>query len=103
MKIERWNKSFGKSAIDRLLKLQSPGERSLSEYDLREALMNPHFYVFVARDDEGSGEIVGMSTIFLQRNLARWIAEIHDVVVDEEYRGQGIGEALTVAVMNTAW
>lgn len=38
--------------------------------------------------------MVGMATIFFQRNIARYIAEVHDVVVDECYRGKGIGDAL---------
>ena len=43
-----------------------------------------------------------MATVFFQRNLARWIAEIHDVVVDKEQRRRGIGELLTKRLMDTA-
>ncbi len=87
-----------------LLRQQSPGDRALTDDDIREALSNPNFYLFVAVDDLGSfpHNYLGMGSIFFQRNLARWIAEIHDVVVDEPQRGRHIGETLTKKLIDTA-
>ncbi len=70
--------------------------------DLEQALCNSLFYLFVASDSERSDDYVGMATIFFQRNIARWIGEIHDVVVDEQMRGRGIGKILTRKLMHTA-
>lgn len=83
--------------INRLIPQQSLGtHRSLSNYDLQQALGNPNFRLYIALDDTRPAheQIVGMASIFFQRNLTRWIAEVHDVVVDECYRGQGIGRML---------
>ena len=50
-------------------------------------------YLFVARDR--GGRIVGSLTLVLYCIPTRLEGTIHDVVVDEAARGQGIGEALT--------
>lgn len=91
---------FSEADVNHLLAQQSPGVRHIDAKDLQEALSNPHFYFLAALNDNCA--YMGMATIFFQRNLARWIAEIHDVVVDEQYRGMGIGKDLTIATMNTA-
>lgn len=43
-----------------------------------------------------------MATIFFQRTLSGWIAEIHDVVVDKNHRGKGVGEQLMRKLLETA-
>lgn len=91
---------FSEADVNHLLAQQSPGVRHIDAKDLQEALSNPHFYFLAALND--NCDYMGMATIFFQRNLARWIAEVHDVVVDEQYRGMGIGKDLTIATMNTA-
>lgn len=56
--------------------------------------------VFVARDREG--RIVGTTTLVtfpLATGIRAWI---HDVVVDEQVRGRGIGLALTEAALKEA-
>lgn len=100
------DKPFDEKEINRLLAQQSPGtiQRTIEDGELREALSNPLFFMFVAveRDEASIKRYLGMATIFFQRNIARWIAEIHDVVVDEAFRGHKIGEALTKKLMETA-
>jgi ribosomal protein S18 acetylase RimI-like enzyme len=94
--------NFDLKNINELLAQQSPGDkRGLEADEVQEALANPFFHFFVATES-GSEEYVGMATIFFQRNLARWIAEIHDVVVDKERRGHGFGEALVKKLLETA-
>jgi ribosomal protein S18 acetylase RimI-like enzyme len=86
--------------INRLLQQQSPGTaKTISSLDLTEALKNPNFCLLVAKSPVKEREIVGMATVFLQRNLARWMAEIHDVVVDQQERGQGVGESLVQSLL----
>lgn len=90
--------------INRLFAQQSPGskDRTITMDDLKQALGNPLFYLFVASDSEQPDDYVGMATIFFQRNIARWIGEIHDVVVDEHARERGIGEKLARELLDTA-
>lgn len=57
-----------------------------------------NFTVFIVRHvDQPEGEFIGTATVFFRDLfLSGWIAEIHDVVVDEEkYRRQGYGRLLT--------
>lgn len=91
-------------SINRLLSQQSPSnkKREISKDDLMQALSNPLFHLLVISDSEKPDYYIGMATIFFQRNLARWIGEIHDVVVDEQARGRGLGEKLVKELMGTA-
>jgi len=57
--------------------------------------------VLVARD-ASSGAIVGTLTLVVFRIPTALRAWIEDVVVDESARGQGVGEALTVAACRIA-
>lgn len=57
--------------------------------------------LFIARD-AATGNIVGMATLVLYRVPTGLRGYIEDVVVDEQARGQGIGEALTRACLDAA-
>jgi len=50
--------------------------------------------LFVARDAQQNGEIVGTLTLVLFRTPTGRKAWIEDVVIDEAARGQGAGEGL---------
>lgn len=93
-------------AINNLLVQQSASRtaESLSEPELQECLENKNFHVAIAVDTTRRypEDIIGMATIFFQRNPGKWIAEIHDVVVDQNYRGQGIGRNITSALIEKA-
>lgn len=74
---------------------------SLQEDDVKELMSRPDTFVFVAKDKSGS--IVG--TITLISNLkfgTRRQTWFEDLVVDDTYRGRGIGKALTQAAMQKA-
>ncbi len=90
-------------AVNRLLaKLNDSGKtQAITQEQLRESFQNYLFDIVFAEDDAKNypEKVVGMATIFFQRNLQRWTAEIHDVVVDETYRGQGIGKQLMMALI----
>jgi ribosomal protein S18 acetylase RimI-like enzyme len=55
---------------------------------------------YVARDDNGS--IIGVSTLAMFPIPTSWRAWVEDVIVDESARGEGVGEALTSAMINAA-
>jgi ribosomal protein S18 acetylase RimI-like enzyme len=100
------NSDFSVGGINNLLAQQSPGEteRTLQAEDLGNlVLCNSLFHLLVAVLKDESGErYVGMGTIFFQCNLARWIAEIHDVVVDENFRGLHLGEKIIKSLLDVA-
>jgi ribosomal protein S18 acetylase RimI-like enzyme len=68
---------------------------------LRELLAAPLTYLLVARPDDG-GDVLGMLTLLLYRIPTGFRGWIHDVVVDGDARGRGIGEALTLEALRIA-
>src|SRR5258708_60277 len=62
-----------------------------AEAQLADLVGRDDTYLLVARDEE----IVGALTLVVYRIPTRLDAVIHDVVVDDSARGQGVGEALT--------
>ncbi len=58
--------------------------------------------VFIARDPQQGGKILGSLTLVAFRIPTGVRAWIEDVVVDEAARGQGIGEMLTRAALERA-
>lgn len=71
---------------------QIPGKEQLQEIADNDAL-------FIARDSENEGKIVGSLTLVIFRIPTGIRAWIEDVVVDGAARGKGIGEALTRAAL----
>lgn len=66
---------------------------------LKEIVKDEKLVVMVARDGE---KIVGMATLITSKTLSGFDGEIDDVVVDEKYRGKGLGEKLMTAVIDQA-
>lgn len=87
-------------ALVRLLPQVSSTAPPPTRDGIAELLRREGHYLLVARDDGGT--IVGSLTLIVYRMVARLRATIHDVVVDEAARGQGVGEALTVAAQRLA-
>ena len=94
MKIERITEPLDDvlAALARLLPQLSPGRTGPSHGELAEIAAAPGTVLLVARDDD---VIVGTLTLLLYRLPAGFRGWIHDVVVDEDARGRGVGEALT--------
>jgi ribosomal protein S18 acetylase RimI-like enzyme len=64
----------------------------LSMDHLDKVLSNPQTVVLVIRDNK---KIIGTGTLIWNSILTDKFAFLEDVVVDEAYRGQGLGENLT--------
>lgn len=88
-------------AVRRLLPLLSRSAPAPTRRELSEITDSPATTLFVARDGEG-GPIVGTLTLAIFRIPTAVRAWIEDVIVAEEARGQGCGEALTRAAIATA-
>jgi GNAT superfamily N-acetyltransferase len=85
--------------ITSLLKQQSPWTKVPSRQEVEQALQNTLFHLLVLQEND---EYLGMGSIFFQRNLSHWMAEVHDVVVDEKYRGAGYGRIVMNGILDTA-
>jgi ribosomal protein S18 acetylase RimI-like enzyme len=68
--------------------------------ELGEVVSSPATDLFIALDDGGT--IIGMSTLVAFRIPTGMRAWIEDVTVDEAGRGQGVGTALTRAMLDRA-
>lgn len=77
--------------INRLI-LQLSVEASIfSLEDLKDILCQPNLIFLVAKDGE---RIIGMGLLFLFKKSQGLNATIENVVIDEQYRGQGVGKRL---------
>jgi len=56
-------------------------------------------YVSIIRKDK---KIVGMGWIFPRQTLLRTQAVVEDMIVDEEYRGRGLGEKILINLLKWA-
>ena len=59
--------------------------------DLREIISDKHAHMAVAKDGT---RIVGMATLYILQKIGMRSGQIEDVVVDNSYRGQGLGEKI---------
>ncbi len=90
------------SALGRLLPQLSPSYGPPSRAELEEMVASRASILFVARDRERGGAIVGSLTLVLFRIPSGVRAWIEDVVVDAGSRNRGVGEALSRAALRRA-
>src|SRR3989344_7253890 len=76
-----------------------PSEYSASITELRSITEDNDVALVVALD---SGKIVGMATLYIITKFSKRNGHVEDVVVDGEYRGQGLGEKIMQALINLA-
>ena len=101
IRIERLTESSDRAAQD-LTVLGSQLHTEPCVYtttELEALLAERNIIMMVARDGE---RIVGMATLYVIQKVGESISYIEDVVVSEEYRGQGIGERLMRALIGAA-
>lgn len=89
------------AAMARLLPLLSSSAEAPGLAELADIVSSPATTLLVARDGPG-GPIVGTLTLAVFRIPSGIRAWIEDVVVAEEARGKGCGEALTRAALKAA-
>jgi ribosomal protein S18 acetylase RimI-like enzyme len=88
-------------AVGRMLPLLSRSAPPPTAAEVAEIVSSPTTTLFVARHDE-DGPIVGTLTLAIFRIPSGVRAWIEDVIVAEEARGQGCGEALSRAALEAA-
>ena len=84
--------------IDTLLHILSPKAPEVKADRLKHLLEDEHFKLFVAEAD--NGEISGMLTLTGCPALSYMKWWIEDVIVDDRFRGQGMGRALVRAAVS---
>jgi ribosomal protein S18 acetylase RimI-like enzyme len=88
-------------AVARLMPLLSRSAAPPSLAEVAEIVASPATTLFLARDGQ-DGPIVGILTLAVFRIPSGVRAWIEDVIVAEEARGQGCGEALNRAALEAA-
>jgi ribosomal protein S18 acetylase RimI-like enzyme len=99
LEIRRYSKRIFK-AVNHLLPQLDPGAEFLKEVDLKFILKSPGTHLFAVITDEK--EITGILLAVIYRIPSGTKFWIEDVVVDEAYRGRGIGKKLMVHAMEYA-
>src|SRR3989344_1477628 len=77
----------------------NPSEHEASLSELQAIISDKNVALIVAMDD---GKIVGMATLYIITKFSKRNGHVEDVVVDGEYRGQGLGEKIMQALINLA-
>lgn len=90
------------AAFDRLMPQLNAHHPAPTRAELEAILQSGASRLFLAAEPDAQGEIVGALTLVVFRTPGGVHAWIEDVVVDEAYRGRGIGKALTCAAMQRA-
>lgn len=70
--------------------------------DLIAMTESPHSIVFLAYASGSGKQVIGSATLALFQTPTGWHGWIEDVIVDQEARRQGIGQALTRACIKKA-
>jgi len=89
-----------REAITRFLRQLTAKERQITEADLEALIASENSHLFVAVDD--TGNLAGMITVGIYQAPTGRKGWIEDVVVDEAYRGQGLGKQLTLHAIGFA-
>jgi ribosomal protein S18 acetylase RimI-like enzyme len=89
-------------AFNRLVPQLSSSAVPPSRQEIQWMVDSDSSIVFIARDPDNGGKILGSLTLIVFRIPTGVRAWIEDVVVDEAARGKGAGESLTRAALDEA-
>jgi ribosomal protein S18 acetylase RimI-like enzyme len=90
------------AALARLVPQLSSSVAPPAREAVAEMVTSPAIVQLIARDPEREGQIVGTLTLAMFRIPTGLRAWIEDVIVDNESRGKGVGEALVRAALEKA-
>ena len=88
--------------VKELLSQLTSAKLSFSIRDLERIVASQNSILLAAYDKEFENQIVGILTLVLIDIPTGLLARIEDVVVDEAFRGKGIGEMITCAAIERA-
>jgi ribosomal protein S18 acetylase RimI-like enzyme len=90
------------AAIQRLIPQLTTNKEPPGWDELTDLVNSESSTLLIARHSDENGHIVGMLTLVIYRVPTGLRSIVEDVVVDEEMRGQGIGEALMLQAIELA-
>ncbi|HUQ84737.1 MAG TPA: GNAT family N-acetyltransferase [Candidatus Limnocylindrales bacterium] len=101
--IELLTKFSSKDAknIKRLATRLGSNYQPLTDKDLKDIISSPTTYLFIARESQKK-ELIGMATLAIYRIPYVKKANFDDLIVDDKYRGNGIGQQLVEKILLTA-
>ena len=83
-----------------LQQLRENSEEHKTSAEELSAIVADNNIVFIVAKD--GARIIGMASLYMMNKLSKRTGEVEDVVVDNAYRGQGLGEKLMQTVIDTA-
>jgi len=93
-------------AMNRLLEMlmEERFEKPFVIEDILDCLTDGYCSVFIAENSakQEPERFVGMGFIYFKKISPHWSAEIHNLAVDETYRGRGIGAKIVEALIKEA-
>ena len=87
--------------INILLKQLSPSTQELNDNDLMQIISSSNIRLFVVKTKE-EGPIIAMATLVVYKITFKTKGIVEDVVVDKNYRQQGIGKKLLEHIIKEA-
>ena len=84
------------ASINNLLSQLSDSVHTITEEELNSLLSSSQSHLYVLESD---GQFIGMTTLCLYQCPTGWKAWIEDVVVDQNYRGNGYGKVMIEKVI----
>lgn len=85
--------------LERLSQQLHRDTRTTSANEIASLIQNSGTFLVVAKDNE---KIIGMGTLYVQQKIGARFAYIEDVIVDDVYRGKGVGRDIMVHLIETA-
>jgi ribosomal protein S18 acetylase RimI-like enzyme len=87
--------------INKLLKQlrTDAADQDVTLTELEYVVRNQDSIMVVVKD---GGHVVGMATLYIMQKMGKRTGQVEDVVVDETYRGQGLGEAVMKKIIDVA-
>ncbi len=85
--------------INALLAQLAPHYESVTPATLEKMIVHPDTELLTVVDEE---KIVGIATLIVMRKLSGISSQVEHVVIDEKYRGLGLGEALMKKLIERA-
>ncbi len=78
---------------------RNPAEHTGSLSDIQDIVADKRAFCMVAKDSE---HIVGVATLYVLVKVGKRIGYVEDVIVAEQYRGQGLGKKLMESLIAAA-
>ena len=89
-----------KDLVGLMVQLRGDGKKpKTSAQEIRVIVNNKNATMIVVQD---KGHIVGVGTLYVMQKVGKRQAHVEDVVVDETYRGQGLGKKVMYALIAAA-